>query len=62
MEIKCNACGSQEFVTKPNRYDIYEVINNKLVLSKSVFIEDEIKLFCRECGKDLQNAVDLISE
>lgn len=60
MEIKCNTCGSQEFITTPNRYDIYEVINNKLVLSESVFIEDEIRLFCRECGEDLQNAVDLI--
>jgi len=62
MEIKCNNCGCKEFVTQPNRYDIYGVIGNKLVLSESPFIEKKIKLFCRECSKELQNAVDLISE
>jgi len=33
-------CSSKEFVSEPNRYDIYEIIDGKLVLIDSTFIED----------------------
>ena len=60
MEIKCKNCGSQEFITQPNRYDIYEIMDNKLSLSESAFIEEEIKFFCRNCSMELENVEDLI--
>ncbi len=49
-------CGSTEFVSKPNRYDIYQIVDGKLKLINSPFTEDEIKLFCRECGEELLKA------
>jgi rRNA maturation protein Nop10 len=61
MEIRCLGCGSDEFVSKPNRYDIYKVIDKKLVLSESAFVDEEFKLFCRECGEEYENAEEIIS-
>jgi rRNA maturation protein Nop10 len=58
---KCT-CGSDKFVSMPNRYDIYQIINEKLELIESPFTQEEIRLYCRECGKELLNAVDFISE
>lgn len=55
------ACGSDEFVSKPNRYDIYQIIDGKLELIESAFTQDGIKLFCRDCGKKLKNADVLVS-
>lgn len=60
--LNCKQCGSNEFVTKPNRYEIYQNIDGKLVLMESPFVNDEIKLFCRACSAELENAVNLISE
>ncbi|MDR2126619.1 MAG: hypothetical protein LBP63_07305 [Prevotellaceae bacterium] len=57
----CSKCGSTEFITQPNRYDIYEIMENKLTLIESPFIEDEIKLYCRQCSEELKNGVDLIN-
>jgi len=53
-------CGSDEFVSKPNQYDIYHIVDGNLNLIQSSFTEDEIRLYCRECGEELKNAVDLI--
>ena len=61
-KIKACKCGSIEFISKPNRYDIYEIIENELILSDSPFIEDEIKLYCRECGDELKNGIDFITQ
>ena len=46
----CN-CGSREFITAPNSYNIYELIDEKLEFIRSEIIEDEIKFYCRECGE-----------
>lgn len=54
-------CGCTEFVSKPNRYDIYEIIDSKLKLTDSSFTEEEIKIFCRDCGKELVGAAELVS-
>ena len=51
--IKPCKCGSDEFVSKPNRYDSYQIIDGKLELIDSPFTEEKIKLFCRECGERL---------
>jgi FixJ family two-component response regulator len=52
--MKACKCGSMDFLTKPNSYDIYKVINGKLEFIKSEFIEDELKLYCRECSRELK--------
>ena len=54
-------CGSDEFVSQPNRYDTYQIINKKLELIDSHFTEEEIKLYCRECGEELLKANEIIS-
>jgi hypothetical protein len=57
----CN-CGCTEFVTKPNQYEIYEILDGKLVLTHSEATDEETRLFCRGCAKELKNAKILISE
>lgn len=59
--IKPCKCGSEEFVSKPNRYDSYQIIDGKLELIDSSFTKEEIKLFCRECGEELIGAENLVS-
>jgi hypothetical protein len=53
--IKLCECGSSEFITQPNSYDVYQIVNSELEFLKTEFIEDEITLFCRECGAKLQH-------
>jgi hypothetical protein len=57
----CN-CGSSEFITKPNRYDVYEIINGQLELVSSETTDDELILYCRECGEELKNGADFITQ
>ncbi|MDR1552471.1 MAG: hypothetical protein LBS69_03275 [Prevotellaceae bacterium] len=59
-KIKPCECGSIEFISKPNHYDIYEIIDDKLILTSSDFIDDDEKLYCRECSKELKNGIDFI--
>jgi len=33
-KYKCKECGCQEFISSPNRYDIFEVIDKKLFYKK----------------------------
>lgn len=54
-------CGSVDFVSNPNRYDVYQIIDGKLQLLQLPFTEDEIKLYCRECGEELAGAEGLVS-
>jgi DNA-directed RNA polymerase subunit RPC12/RpoP len=49
----CKTCGSYEFVSNPNRYDIFVAEKGKLILKKSEFINEENALFCRECSEKL---------
>jgi hypothetical protein len=44
-------CGSDEFVTKPNAYAVYKVINGKISFLTQEFIEEATMLYCRNCGK-----------
>jgi hypothetical protein len=55
MERNINPCecGSLEFITKPNQYDVYEIIDKKLEFVKSILVEEEEKLYCRDCSKKL---------
>jgi hypothetical protein len=51
--MKACKCGSTEFITSPNRYDVYEIIDSKLELTETEQMSDDyVKLFCRECGEE----------
>jgi hypothetical protein len=54
-------CGSIQFISKPNQYDIYEITDTKLELVNSETINDEFILYCRECGEELKNFSDFIT-
>ncbi len=55
MQSKCKVCGCDEFITNPNKYDIYKIINGKLEFQRSELIDDKIELFCRECSLKLDS-------
>ena len=59
--IKPCKCGSFDFVSRPNRFDVYQIVEGRLQLIQSLFTEEEIKLYCRECGEELVGAEELIS-
>lgn len=48
-------CGNEEFVTQPNRYDVYQIIDGRLEYQKSESVDDELAVYCRECGKRYEN-------
>jgi hypothetical protein len=52
--MKSCECGSTEFVSNLNSYDIFELVDGKLEFQRSEFIDDKKEIFCRECGKKLQ--------
>lgn len=51
--LKCPNCNSEEFVTQPNRYDILKLGAEKFDVVKSEFTENKYKIFCRECGFEI---------
>jgi len=55
MQNKCKVCGCNEFITNPNKYDTYKIINGKLEFQRSELIDDKIELFCRECSRKLDS-------
>jgi hypothetical protein len=48
----CKECGNEEFVTMPNRYDVFVAMDDKLYLQSSECTEED-DLFCRECYETL---------
>ncbi|RKY07036.1 MAG: hypothetical protein DRP65_10945 [Planctomycetota bacterium] len=63
MELKCKNCGSEEFITRPNQYDIYKFVDGKLVFQNSEVTNNEVELFCRECSERIDFAsCDLIGK
>ena len=50
-------CGSNEFITKPNAYDIYKLVDGKVEFEKHEFIEDKFVLYCRNCSKELEEEI-----
>lgn len=49
----CNNCSCGEFITNPNRYDIFKNINGKLIFEKSEAIDEKMTLFCRDCSAEI---------
>ncbi|WP_338792954.1 hypothetical protein [Bernardetia sp. MNP-M8] len=52
----CESCGSNEFVTKPNHFDVFSAEDGKLIFQESMLVEDDsaIELFCFECDEKLE--------
>ena len=48
----CPDCGSNEFITEPNQYDILIFSNNGFENQATKQIE-EYKVYCRECSKEV---------
>jgi len=53
-KYKCKECGSQEFISNPSKYDIFEVKNDKLLLKETEFTYDKLILYCRDCSQELE--------
>lgn len=53
--IRCPSCNSEEFVTMPNCYDILKFINGTFEVEKSVFTDEAQRIFCRECGNEIDD-------
>jgi hypothetical protein len=45
-------CGSDEFITKPNAYDVYKIVDGKASFVSQEFVDDEESLYCRNCGRE----------
>jgi len=52
-KFKCSKCGSEEFITQPNRYDCLRFVNEQFQVEKSEFTNEEIRVFCRDCGAEI---------
>ena len=52
--LNCKECGNNEFITEPNKYDIYKAEEGKLEFQKEEIIQEAIKLYCRECSEELE--------
>jgi hypothetical protein len=51
-KYQCPECGSEEFISEPNRYDVFEFQENDFVVTNSHFI-NEYTFFCRECNQEI---------
>lgn len=50
---KCPKCGSKTFITLPNRYDCLRFVNGGFQVEKSEFRNGKERIFCRECGAEV---------
>ena len=53
-KYSCKSCGCQEFISQPNRYDVFKSENGKVVFQYSEIIDDESILYCRDCSEILE--------
>jgi hypothetical protein len=51
--MKSCKCSSTEFVTNPNSYGVFELVNGKLEFIRTESSEDEIHVFCSKCYKEV---------
>ena len=52
-KFQCPKCGSSEFVTKPNRYECLNFVDDGFQIQKSEIVDDKYKIYCRECGVEI---------
>lgn len=53
--VQCKECDCNEFVTKPNRYDVYESNESGLTMIRSEHTQEEDQLYCRNCSNPLEH-------
>jgi len=51
--FKCE-CGSDEFISEPNSYDIV-IVEEEIIIDHKEIIETS-KYYCRECGKEYEES------
>ena len=51
----CPNCGSTEFITEPNQYDVLIFTQNGFKIETTEQI-DEYKIFCRACSSEINAA------
>jgi hypothetical protein len=54
MKYQCKQCGCEEFISQCMQYDVFISLNGELVHKQSVFNDEELELFCRECSEKLE--------
>ncbi len=50
---QCPKCGSAQFITDPNQYDVLEFNNGVFDIIRSESTADEFKIFCGECFTEI---------
>jgi len=45
----CPRCGSREFITEPNSYDVLIFNSGKFEVKATEMVSGQVKVFCREC-------------
>jgi hypothetical protein len=55
----CPNCGSASFVTKPNRYDLLNFVDGNFEIVKSEVADERYRIFCRECGAEIDEDASL---
>jgi hypothetical protein len=58
MEYRCKKCGGNEFISEPNKYDVFEGFEGKIRLKSSEYTNEKLVLFCRDCSEVLEFAED----
>lgn len=53
-DYTCPKCGSQEYITKPNQYDTFILIDGKIHFQSTELTHEEIELYCRECSRKIE--------
>jgi rubredoxin len=63
MEIpdnaKCPKCGAGVFINLPNRYDYLKFIGSEFRILNSSFTNDKERIFCRECGAEVNEVASI---
>jgi hypothetical protein len=50
--MKACKCGSTEFVSNLNSYDVFELIEGKLLFKRTEISDDIIRIYCSKCYKE----------
>jgi hypothetical protein len=53
----CPKCGCGEFITELNQYDILQFIERRFQPVRAKPTNDEFKIFCRDCGRQVDEEV-----
>lgn len=61
-DFRCLNCGSESFVSEPNRYDLLKFINGDFEVIKSEFTDNKFKIFCRECSLEIDEKASVENE